>query len=85
MMIRNIPCNYAHNESHVSAPDLHMSVAMNVDFSTIYNSPESKQLRSTLHDEKATPTTIPRMLSSSLGVGDSGLTLEALHVGLTHL
>ena len=73
----HVPCHaprraYMSNEPHVCAPSPHMPVAMKVGFDTICNALESKRLKSTLHAEQTTPTTIPLTLSSLLRV--KGLT-----------
>ena len=73
----HVPCHaprraYTRNEPHVCTPDLHAPVATKVGSNTICNALESKRLRSTLHTERTTPTTIPLMLLSSLHV--KGLT-----------
>ena len=73
----HVPCRaprraYTHNEHHVHAPEPHAPVAAKVSFDSICCAQESKRLRSTLHAERTTPTTIPLMLSTSLCV--KGLT-----------
>ena len=73
----HVPCRaprraYTRNEPHVRAPDPHAPMAVKVGSGTICNAPKSKRLRSTLHAERTTPTTIPLTLSSSLHV--KGLT-----------
>ena len=73
----HVPCHatrraYMHNEPHVHAPSSHAPVATKVGSDTICNAQESKRLRSTLHAERTTPTTIPLTLSSSLRI--KGLT-----------
>ena len=67
----HVPCHaphraYMRNEPHVRAPGPHAPVAAKVGSDTICNAPKSKQLKSTLHAEQTTPTTIPLTLSSSL-------------------
>ena len=73
----HVPCHaprraYTCNEPHVRTPDPHAPLATKVGSDTICNALESKQLRSTLHAEQTTPTTIPLTLLSSLRI--KGLT-----------
>ena len=73
----HVPCHaprraYTRDEPHVRAPGPHMPMAAKVGSDTICNALEAKQLKSTLHAEQTTPTTIPLTLSSSLHV--KGLT-----------
>ena len=59
---------YTRDKPQVHAPGPHAPVAAKVGSDTICNALESKQLRSTLHAERTTPTTIPLTLLSSLHV-----------------
>jgi hypothetical protein len=52
-------------EPHIRAHDTHAPVAAKVGSDTTCNALESRWLRSTLHAEWTTPTTIPLTLSSS--------------------